>query len=463
MSFTIRKEISRRGAEVAEGRGEERNLSGRRASSRDAHSPGSFFLFFLLIPFSAFLRGLCVKKNLYLPILLILSTFILPLIPLQAQERTQIIYAFRSYTRPEPIRMILVGEIQSKTKAAEVHDTESPFRGYDTRQDQVMVKVTNRTGLKVGQKLYVIEKNPFHQENRNGLIVGEITVSAILYNPFYGWVVTGTGILLRVRIGQFIARTLASENLERARVLKRNGDHHFNRGDIERAMTSYNSAVEADNTLPEAHAALGRVYLNLARRHGEQTPIRALAEFELAWKNKENFQYTYDELEFYKDFMDALHYTYALRRLESSRQNNLVRHLDRLLEVGQSALSLKSDLSAAILHMARAQYHRMNYYKNQSSPEERRKFDEARMKAGEYMQQLMHSPPPDSEAYRIGALYYSELYTELSGTITAAQQVRKNRLRELVGYCVKQYHLYLDERRTPADAAVDRALRLVED
>jgi len=379
---------------------------------------------------------------------------------LRAQESAEVIYAFRNYTRPEPIRMILVGQIQSKTKAAEVHEQDSPFRGYDTRMDQVLVKVVNRTGLKVGQKLYVIDKNPFHQEHRNGLIVGEITVTAILYNPFYGWVITGQGILLRVRIGQFIARTLESENLDRARVLKRNGDHHYNAGNFERAIASYNSAIEADSDLPEAHAALGRVYLDLARQRQNQTPIRSLAEFERAWTNKENFQYTHDQLEFYKDYMDALYFAYSIRRLEQSRENQITGYLDRILEVAAASQAVQADQIPTLIHIARVQYHRMQLHRSQSGVEERRLYDDARTKAGEILTKLVQGQPREAEAYRLGVLYYAEIYPSIvPGTVDNDRQ--RTRIRNTVEYCARQYDLYLDESKERRDPRIDSALRSV--
>ena len=101
-------------------------------------------------------------------------------------EPTQIIYAFRNFENSPPTRMILVGDIQSKTKEAAVEREACPFPGYDTREDQITVKVRNRSGLKVGQRLYVIDKDPFHAQYRNGLRVGENEVVTRYNNPNFG-------------------------------------------------------------------------------------------------------------------------------------------------------------------------------------------------------------------------------------------------------------------------------------
>ncbi len=272
-----------------------------------------------------------------------------------AREQPELIYAFRNYTRPEPIRMLLVGEIRSKVKVARAQDVKSPYLGYDTRHDQVTVKVVNRTGLKVGQKLYVIDKNPYHQRYRNGLISGEIEVQSIFYHPFFGWVLTGTGILLRVREGMFVARTLDTEKLERAFERKKRGDFHLSRGEREQAVASYHAALEADRSLPEAHAALGSIYLSDARRRRRETPVRALAEFDQAWKSRTNFRYDSDRLRFLLAYLEALRYA----RETTPAQGRLARldaHLGRSREAAREALALKMDSSTARFELAQAEY-----------------------------------------------------------------------------------------------------------
>ena len=276
-------------------------------------------------------------------------------VPLAARQQSEVIYAFRNFTRPENIRMLLVGEIRSKVKVATSRDVKSPYLGYDTRQDQVTVKVVNRKGLKVGQKLYVIDKNPYHQRYRNGLISGEIHVRSIFYHPFFGWVLTGTGILLRVREGMFVARTLETETLERAFERKKRGDFHLSRGELEKAIASYHSALEADRGLPEAHAALGRLYLGQARARRRETPVRALAEFSQAWKGRTNFRYDSDRLHFFLEYLEAL----AFARETAPPQGRLRRldeHLTRARAVAGEALELKADSSPASFHLARAEY-----------------------------------------------------------------------------------------------------------
>lgn len=286
---------------------------------------------------------------------LALLFFVLAPMGLGASGSAQVIYAFRNYTRPEPIRMLLVGEIRSKVKVPRPRDNKSPYIGYDARLDQVTVKVANRKGLKVGQKLFVIDKNPYHKRYRNGLISGEIKVRSIFYHPFFGWVLTGTGILLRVREGMFVARTLETEKLERAFERKKRGDFHRDRGELEQAIASYHSALEADRGLPEAHAALGRIYLAGALKRRRETPVRALAELEMAWKRRLNFRYDSELYDFLLNYLDGLHYARQTAPRQG-RNRRLEQYVRRAKEVSRAALALKSNSPEARYHAALANF-----------------------------------------------------------------------------------------------------------
>ena len=390
------------------------------------------------------------------PLFVVLCVFLVGSEALFARGQ-QLIYAFRNYTRPEPIRMILVGEISSKIKVAEVYNTESPYRGYDTRADQITVNVSNRKGLKVGQKLFVIDKDPFHSQFRNGLVVGEIVVTSILYSTFYGWVLTGTGNLLRVREGQFVARTLESENLERARTLKKKGDHYYNRGQSDRAIASYNAALEADKDLPDAHAALGRMYLDLARKN-RAVPVRALAEFQAAWKSRANFRHKYETFAFYKNYLSALHFAYDLRRVEASREFQLGRLLERSVAVAAEARKLDPKNRRIARDECRAQFHLMRRFRDRGSPDRRDRYEAAHKRTGELLFELLPGSR-DAEVYRIGVLYYYYNYQELAAARTPQDLKRRDDLLKRVRYYLSRYALYFDDAAGSRDAEVERIRR----
>lgn len=295
------------------------------------------------------------KLRILFTILVLAGSIWSPATGLHGAGGAELIYAFRSYDALRPEKMLLVGEIRTKTKAPEPFKTDTPFLNYDNRLDFITIKVVNKEGIKVGQKLYVIDKNPFHSQYRNGLVMAEVIVRSIIHNPFYGWVITASGNLLRVREGHFVARTLDSENLEKAYMTKKEGDHYYYRGDLDRAITSYSSALEQDSTLPEAHAALGRIYFQEALERTGEDPIRAAGEFEAAWRARENFRYTYDADQFYLDYMDTLLYRYDLKA-KDSRSARIGWMLDRVVEVGRLAKKgdpmIATDASIRIFYAA---------------------------------------------------------------------------------------------------------------
>ncbi len=398
----------------------------------------------------------------------------------QHRDRTEIIYAFRNYSRPAPIRMILVGEIRSKIKVAKPRDIKSPYVGYDTREDQVTVKVVNRKGLKVGQKLFIIDKNPYHKKFRNGLVVGEITVRAVFFHPFFGHVLTGTGILLRVREGMFVARTLDTENLARAFERKRKGDFYYQRGDKERALSNYYAALEADRALPGAHSALGRVYLEMDMAGEGSLPVRALSEFQLAWRNRRNFRYKYDEYRFYLDYMKALYFAYSLRRFSATRGELLVNYLDKIRMVGNEALRIKGDDRDVLLNLGRAEYYRMTYLVR-----EPKALNDTRKKAADYLKQVLSRPGSEPEPHRTAFLFYFSLYDSMRRASDGEKLYRasrpliyyspdftrwedgeyttksrgpvlpgRERLKRLLLYHYEKYNLYLDRSSSKPDPEV---------
>ena len=395
-------------------------------------------------------------------------------------ENSEIIYAFRNYRGDRPQKMILVGEIRSKIKMATSLQVDSPYRGYDARADQITVKVQDRSGIKIGQTLYVIDKNSHHQKYRNGLVVGEITVKSLFHSPFYGWVLTGQGILLRVREGNFVARTLESENLEKAFAMKKKGDFHVSRGEFEKAVTSYMKAIESDRSLPEAHAALGSIYMEEAGA-SRYLPIKAIAEFQEAYRYRNNFRYDYDRFQFCNDYMDALNLAYSLRMMEDSREADTSRMLDRIQDLGQIALEINPDHPDIYFHLFRAHYYLMNAHSLRSSPDERKKYDSEAANSLKYLKRLTGGPISDPQIHRIAVLYYYRIYRDLKreggggmkssiseiysspvySLFRASRQIpssseEKIQVENMIQYHLEHYFRYLDYGKNKSDPAMEK-------
>ena len=375
-------------------------------------------------------------------------------------EGAELIYAFRSYDSLRPEKMLLVGEIRTKTKAPEPYKTDTPFLNYDNRLDYVTIKVLDRQGIKVGQKLYVIDKKPFHKQHRNGLIMGEVIVRSIIYNQFYGWVITAAGNLLRVREGHFVARTLDSENLERAFVTKKKGDHYYNRNEYPEAIAAYEEALEQDNNLPEAHAALGKIYLQEARESGREEPVRAISQFEAAWATRQNFRYEYDAYQFYLDYMDAL-----ILRFEDDRSVSMARDRDRLLrylerahEAGREAIKMKRNFPGEVENRLFLVNFRMaQAFRTPSTGEERTRYDRAMGEIQELLKTLLSDVSSDPILHRTAILFYGMLYEKSRGVARIEQEKLVEGL-----YQSPVYRLYRSTRSGPVlSDTVDRIRSLL--
>ncbi len=383
---------------------------------------------------------------------------------LNAQKPLEL-YVFRDFHSPVPERMILVGEVQSKSKdhalAAKDKNPE-----YDTRLDRVTVKLVNRKGLKRGQKLYIIDKDPYHKRFQDGHIVGEIEVISIFYSPFYGWALSGRGILLRIRKGHFVARAVETESLERAFAIKRQGDHYTNQNKIEYALVSYRKALDADISLPEAHAAIGRIYFEKQEHSSpiSSLPLEALAAYEQAWRYRKNFRYRQEELDYYHNYMQSLYYSYILTYQEASRGKRLFKYLDRIIEVGLVASRLEKSLSLKTgIGLARAHYYRMLYYSDQLSPEERKHYDHSKKQADTWLKKLLiMDNRKNGELLRISILFYSHRYKELDKPQDLEHSLRKKIGKMILEKLGPYYSLYLDQTKEKRDPQIDQILHEIE-
>ena len=394
-------------------------------------------------------------------------------------ESSEIVYAFRNFKSNRPEKMILVGEIKSKTKLP-VSPGSSPYKGYDSRMDQITVKVVNRRGIKIGQKLYIVDKNPHHNQYRNGLITGEIIVKSLFHSPFYGWVLTGSGILLRVREGNFVVRTLESENLEYAFSLKKQGDHFRSRGEFEKAIASYTKAVEADRGLPEAHAALGSLYFRFSDNK-KAVPVKALSEFQEAYRHRKNFRYDYDLFEFCNNYMEVLNDAYSKNRMDAGTAGQAAfRMLDRIIELGEIASKLNESHPDILLHVFRANVYKIQYFSKRTSPAERDSYEASQNAALKSFLPLLKGPISSAETHRMAIHYFVSLgkdvkTSEASRISSAAGQMyaapfyalnrstkqitpssdTEQRIHEMTRYHMELYYRYLNRSQEKTDPVIE--------
>jgi len=212
----------------------------------------------------------------------------------------ELVFAFRKYTGTEAQRMIVVGEVVSIEKAELLESKSTSLLGLDTRPDNVVVKILNPHGLRVGQTLYLVEKHPDHRQFRNGNIVGEIKVRSIFDTTFFGKQLRGVGFTRMIENRPMtVVRPLITERTEEALDLKRKADALVYQDNDAEAMKFYKKAIALDPKLPDPHFALGLMY----KKESNKWNVSSLGEFALAWKYRDSFSDTREKFNFYQNYL----------------------------------------------------------------------------------------------------------------------------------------------------------------
>ena len=187
---------------------------------------------------------------------LILLLFLFSISLFAVSKEDKIVYAFRDTGSGNYSKMVVIGETVSIDKASMVDnnkiDKDLMEIGVDLRPDMLTVKVLHNPGIRVGQTLYLIEKNPDHISYKDGNIVGQIKVISIFTTSFFGQQLRGEGYLRLIdNKVMTVAMPIESESLEEAIVLKKQGDYFSAKGDIANAISYYKKSIKMDKNYPE--------------------------------------------------------------------------------------------------------------------------------------------------------------------------------------------------------------------
>ncbi|XDD52044.1 tetratricopeptide repeat protein [Leptospira sp. WS92.C1] len=276
----------------------------------------------------------------------------------KSQEAREFVFAFREPGKPEMERMILVGEtvLYDKVKPIEEEGKNKNLDiGVDTRADLVTIKINYDPGLRVGQILYLIEKDFDHKYYKNGNIVAQIEIKSIFQTSFIGKRARGIGNLGLVKDRNLmVAAPLVSEKIEPAIVERKKGDYHLSRNEIAESIRSYKHTINLDPSSPMGHFRLGLLY----KKTGEGY-VSAGSEFSMAWKNRKRFGNSQEELEFYTEYIDYLNHKYETEGFKNSTI------LSRSMEVIQEAFKLTKEDSELLINSATTYYY---FYREESKP-----------------------------------------------------------------------------------------------
>lgn len=239
----------------------------------------------------------------------------------------ELVFAFRGHNRTETERMVVVGEVVSIEKADLLDSTPTTDLNLDTRPDNVVVKVLSPKGVRVGQTLYLVEKDPNHKKFRDGNIVGQIVVKSIFDTTFFGKQLRGEGHTRLIEYRHVtVVRLQESVQTEEALLAKKKGDVLAERGEIALAMAEYRKSIALDPNLPDPHYALGVLH----KKEGDEWKFSALSEYSMAWKHRENFSGVRDRYQFYMSYLGLLK---SYIQTQPVTDKKIPQHWDRMLEI----------------------------------------------------------------------------------------------------------------------------------
>jgi tetratricopeptide (TPR) repeat protein len=132
---------------------------------------------------------------------------------------------------------------------------------------KLLVRLSDPIGLNAGSVLYVI--------NERNLVVSKMAVSSIFKTVSFEMMSVGYGNFRNAKPDFKVVRLSKQEKGQGAAESIAKGNFHRENGDISKAIQEYQNALKADPKNPEAHTALGYVYLD---RNMAQFAIKEFSE-----------------------------------------------------------------------------------------------------------------------------------------------------------------------------------------
>jgi len=188
------------------------------------------------------------------------------------------VYAFQNYTTSQSQQMELIGIVTTKSTMI-TEEQRGRIMDYDTRQMILTARLYENKGLKIGDEIYVISKDPNHDQYKNGLIVARVEIISIFKTEFQGWMIKAKGNISMVKKGHFIARIEISEKRQKAMEYYKQGDKYMTLKDYPSAYVSYKKSITVDRNNPETLMRLA----NLMKIEGMDSQYDSYIRE--AWKN----------------------------------------------------------------------------------------------------------------------------------------------------------------------------------
>ncbi len=362
------------------------------------------------------------------------------------------VYGFFNEEGTRFIKMLIIGETIGIEKASTIEidiKKDNSLLEVDTRPDTVTVKVLNNPGIRVGQKLYLIEKHPDHDAFKDGNIIGEIKVLSIYKTTFFGLQLRGEGHM-RLIDGKImtVAMPITSENLVQSTIAEKQGDYFVAKGDSASAIKSYKKALKLDSNSPEAHHALAKLHETKGEGY-----ISAAYEYGLAWKSKDKFA---DEME-KLDFMN--HYARFLInkfKKESAGRFSDISTIQTSLNVSNEAYLKYPNHPEVNFNLAEANFILYMDYKTrkEDNPANRKIIEQLEDKIQASLDRALQAKPQDYKLQALAVYYYYELLKDISLESTISAINESKRLRGKIAKHSREYKTF-----KPQNAKFDKNVK----
>ncbi len=170
-------------------------------------------------------------------------------IPIQSEARRMKVF----YAKTDTVGwdVVLRGTVQSIGTNIDI----PPGDLSQTVQDKskATIRFSDAFGIKPGDTLYVV--------NENNLIIAKVIVRQVFKSQSFGHMAVGVGNLRLARASDRVVQKVDEEYSKYAFIYKSRGDYFRHYGKIGEAIEQYKRAIEIDRRNPEAHLALGMIYL----------------------------------------------------------------------------------------------------------------------------------------------------------------------------------------------------------
>jgi tetratricopeptide (TPR) repeat protein len=254
---------------------------------------------------------------------------------------------------------------------------------------RVTVRLYSPEGVKKGDQLFVV--------NQRNLIVARVDVQSIFQSSSFGPMLIGYGNYKFTRNGFTVVQKVDDNFSKYAYIYKARGDYFKNNGETGKAIELYRKSLEMDRTYPEAHIALGYIYLK-----DEVMPFAA-KEFSEAYREIDRIYDNEDRYLLLKG-LTRTRYRMAYEYTVSGKARKGI--ISEGIKYAEEALKIYPDSREVNLYLG------MFYLKN-SEPQD--------VKAKNQFLKVIQVDPMNAQAY----LALAELYRKHENNEKAREYARK--------------------------------------